>query len=226
VEVDGRSLLERHLTVLASQGIDSITVIGGYLAGMLVAPKYQLKINHSYAATNMVWTLFCAESDIEGDILIAYGDIVYSPNILHKMMKSKADIAVAVDLEWESYWRARNENPLEDAESLKMTVDNQIIEIGKKPQSIDEIQGQYMGIIRCSPYGASKLKEIFYAARKIGFIGSKPVKKAYMTDLIQFIIDSGQRVEAVPVKGDWIEIDTVSDLLNPETTRRLTGFFN
>jgi choline kinase len=174
----------------------------------------------------MLWTLFCAESDMEGDILIAYGDIVYSPNILKKMLKSTADIAVAIDLEWESYWRARNEDPLDDAETLKMAADGQILEIGKKPQTIQEIEGQYMGIIRCSPRGVSQLKEMYHAAKRCGFIGGKPIRNAYMTDFIQLLIDTGHRVEAVPVKGEWVEVDTVEDLMNPITRQRLNSFYN
>jgi NDP-sugar pyrophosphorylase family protein len=33
-----------------------------------------------------------------------------------------------------------------------------------------------------------------------------------MTDLLQGIIDSGFPVKAIPVKGQWIEIDTFKDL--------------
>ena len=222
VEVDGQSLLERQLAVLATEFIHPIVLIGGYLIEMLKRPGIELRINPRYAETNMVWTLFCAEDDLEGDILLGYGDIVYSREILQALLKSKADIAVAIDLEWESYWRARNENPLDDAETLKLANDGQILEIGLKPKSLAEIEGQYMGLMKFSAKGTQLLKKTFNDAKLAGTLRGKPIEKAYMTDLLQAMIDLHYRLDAVSVRGGWVEVDTVSDLLSPVTRDRLS----
>ena len=42
-----------------------------------------------------------------------------------------------------------------------------------------------------------------------------------MTDLIQELIFSGERVSPIFTKDPWIEIDTVEDLNNEITTKRL-----
>lgn len=63
-------------------------------------------------------------------------------------MQSTADIAVTIDKEWESYWRARNENPLDDAETLKFRVDSAISKVEQKPKSLDEVECQYMGLMK------------------------------------------------------------------------------
>ena len=39
-------------------------------------------------------------------------------------------------------------NPLSDAETLKIDDNGNIFELGKKPNSFDEIEGQYIGIIK------------------------------------------------------------------------------
>jgi L-glutamine-phosphate cytidylyltransferase len=160
----------------------------------------------------MVWTLFSAEEELEGDVIVSYGDIVYSSEILQALLKSTADIAVTIDKDWECYWRARNENPLDDAETLKLREDGTISEIGKKPKSLDEIEGQYMGLMRFSAKGIKQIKDIFHAAVANGELLGKNVENAYMTDLLQTVIISGQRITAVPVYGGWIEVDTVDDL--------------
>lgn len=221
VEVDGHSLLDRQLAVLATEAIHPIVLIGGYLVEMLQRPEIELRINPSYANTNMVWTLFCAEDDLEGDVLLCYGDIVYSRVILQALLESKADIAVAIDLEWESYWRARNENPLDDAETLKLAADGRILEIGQKPKTLAEIEGQYMGLIKLSGKGVKAFKHIFHDAIKTGNLLGKAVEKAYMTDLLQAIINFGYQVYSVPVRGGWVEVDTVTDLLSAATKDRL-----
>ena len=40
------------------------------------------------------------------------------------------------------------EDPLADAETLKLGEDGSIVELGKKPTSYDEIQGQYVRLSR------------------------------------------------------------------------------
>jgi L-glutamine-phosphate cytidylyltransferase len=164
---------------------------------------------------------FCAEDDLEGDVLLCYGDIVYSREILQALLKSKADIAVAIDLDWESYWRARNEDPLDDAETLKLAADRRILEIGQKPKSLAEIEGQYMGLMKFSAKGLQLLKKTFHDAKSTGNLRGKTLEKAYMTDLLQAMIDLHYRLDAVSVRVGWVEVDTVSDLNSDVTRSRL-----
>ena len=74
VEVDGVSLLDRQLSVLRSEGVADISLIGGYRSDMLKRPGLRLEMNPRYAETNMVWTLFSAEQALQGDLVLAYGD--------------------------------------------------------------------------------------------------------------------------------------------------------
>ena len=221
VEIDGRSLLDRQLDVLNSENVDPIIVVGGYRAEMLRRDNIKLHINPLFSETNMVWTLFCAEDDLDGEMILSYGDIVYSRDILRSLLKSEADIAVAIDLDWESYWRTRNDDPLDDAETLKISSDGRILEIGQKPKSLKEIEGQYMGVMKFSAKGVALMSKVYHDANKTGDLCGKPVKKAYMTDLLQAMIDLGYRVDAVPVHGGWIEVDTVQDLIKEYNILRI-----
>ncbi len=222
VEVGGRSLIDRQLDVLHSRGLDRIIVIGGYRADKLCRPDFELRLNTRYAETNMVWTLFSAEDELNGDVIVAYGDIVYSGAILDKLLASRADIAVAVDKDWERYWRARSDDPLSDAESLKLGEDGRILELGQRPESIEEIQGQYMGLMKFSAKGLACLKEVFHVAKSNQNLRGKHPEQAYMTDLIQLVIDCEFRVDAVLVHGGWVEIDTVADCESDITRSRLS----
>lgn len=221
VEVEGRSLLDRQLDVLHAEGVSPIILIGGYLADRLRRPGIALKRNPRYAKTNMVWTLFCAKEELTGEVIVAYGDIVYSRTTVRALLDSRADIAVTIDLDWEAYWRVRYEDPLADAETLKLAPDGRILEIGQKPRSLADIEGQYMGLTKFSPRGIDILKQVFYGARRSGNLCGKSVDKAYMTDMLQAIINSGSAIQAVPVSGGWVEVDTVHDLKSESTARRL-----
>jgi choline kinase len=221
VEIDGISLIERQIKILKDMKLDNILMIGGYKANMLVRKDADLKINDRYHETNMVWTLFSAEDEFEGEVIVSYGDIVYSSKVLKALLKSDYDIAVTVDTDWENYWQARNENPLDDAESLKLDSGGDIIEIGKKPKSVNEIDAQYMGLMKFSQKGINQVKKIFHNALEVGYLLGKPIETAYMTDLLQATINEGYSVHSVPVSGGWIEIDTVEDLQSEYTLDRV-----
>ena len=221
VEVDGRSLLDRQLDILTSEGVSDIVIIGGYLADKLKGRGTRQYHNPRYDETNMVWTLFCAENELEGDVIVTYGDIVYSADVLKALLADTSDIAVTIDLDWEEYWRARLEDPLSDAETLKLSDEGHILELGKNPKSMDEIEGQYMGLMKFSSSGVEKLKNVFKESLKKGFIQGKNPENAYMTDLIQEMIDEGHTVQSVPVHGGWIEVDTVEDLESEVTLKRI-----
>ena len=221
VEIDGISLIDRQLSVLKAEGLDNIIMAGGYKSEMLKREGIKLKLNPRYFETNMVWTLFSVEEELDGDVIVSYGDIVYSREILQTLLESTADIAVIIDKEWESYWRERNEEPLDDAETLKLRADGTIREIGQSPQSLDEIEGQYIGLMKFSAQGVSQMKETFYEALESGELLGKPIENSYMTDLLQALINSEKLVTSIPVYGDWVEIDTVSDLKSQVTLERV-----
>ncbi len=228
VEVKGKSLIDRQLEVLRFEGVHNITVIGGYRADKLTNPNITLRYNPKYNSTNMLWTLFCAKDQLNSDedIIISYGDIVYSHKILNELISSNADIALSVDLNWESYWRSRSPDPLEDAETLRFDKNSILTEIGQKPRAINEIQGQYMGLIKFSKNGQKKLRSVFQKGVDNGDIRGKIPEKAYMTDLMQMMIDEGISIKSIGIQDYWVEVDTVEDLLSEETRIRLDHIAN
>lgn len=223
VEVNGKSLLDSQLDILRSASISNITVIGGYKGDMLKDKQVELIVNDKYDKTNMVFSLFCAEEKLNGECLITYGDIVYSNKILAQLLQSTDDIAVVIDKNWQTYWESRFPSPLDDAETLKFTDNNLITEIGNKANSLSEINGQYIGLMKFSDKGLQQLKHLYRNLCSKGSCMGKPIKDAYMTDLIQEAINAGYPVKAVPVFSDWIEVDSVSDLQSETTTQRHTN---
>ena len=223
VEIAGTTLLDLQLEVLRSRGIDEIVLVGGYRSQMLRDKGSRLYVNPRFAETNMAWTLFCAEKELNGNVIVTYGDIVYSGEVLDRLIASPADIGVAIDLAWESYWNVRNTNPLDDAESLRLGNDGRIREIGGRPGSLDEIEGQYMGLMKFTHEGLKSLESV--AKRLLVQLksGAVPLENSFMTDLLQIAIDSGVRVDSVPVHGRWVEVDTVSDLHLPLTLERVAA---
>ena len=79
VPLVGQSLLGRQVDTLKQCGIDDIHIATGYRSDQLEALGFATTKNPRFDSTNMVETLFSALPFIRqtGDLVIAYGDIVY-----------------------------------------------------------------------------------------------------------------------------------------------------
>ncbi len=215
-ELGGQTLIGRQLGVLRACGVSDIVIVGGYRAEMLRLQGTRQIINADWADTNMVESLFAAEAEFGDDLIVAYSDIVYEPRVLEALLAADADTSVVVDLDWRAYWEFRFEDPLSDAESLRFGDNGSIIDIGNKVENIDEIEAQYIGLMRFKGNGIDAIRS---ARRSMSANGrpwkrKRPVEKAYMTDLLMEMILCGERVASVAVRSGWLEIDTVEDYEN------------
>ena len=97
----GKSLLERHIHTLREAGIDDIHIATGYLAEKIETLGFGTSFNSRFAETNMVESLFCAMDYIrqDGDLIIAYGDIVYERENLNAVLACNDEIALMIDAE-------------------------------------------------------------------------------------------------------------------------------
>jgi choline kinase len=212
VEYQGKPILDYQLETLRSCGINDIVVVKGYQAEILQREGVRFIVNPDYAATNMVYTLFCAEQELMGDTIISYGDIIYNKQILEKLLNCEDDIAVIVDKKWRLLWKQRMTDPLMDAETMKISSRGEIIELGRKPKDYNDIQGQYIGLIGFSANVIDKIKNFYYSLEQSKVYDGMTFKNMYMTSFIQEIIDHLIPVKAVFIEGGWIEIDRLSDL--------------
>ena len=151
----------------------------------------------------------CAKQLMLGDedIIVAYGDIIYEQCVLEKLIEQEGDVVISADTHWLDLWKQRMENPIEDAESFKLLPDsNQLIGLGKKIESVEDAQAQYIGLIK---FSAPVLKEIIEAYLELG---NDITKNMYLTDFLQHLIDNGMNVVSSLHQRRWLEVDTVDDL--------------
>ena len=214
VELCGRPMLHRQLDVLRIAGLKNIALVSGYRADRLHVRGITVVENPRYATTNMVTTLFCAESQMNPgeDLIVAYGDIVYEPRVLEAVLQSRAPLAIAVDRQWRRLWEARMEEPLEDAETLKLLEGDRIVELGKKPEGYEDVQGQYMGLIKVRGDQVRAFLDAWHAMDRDALYDGKDFDNMYMTSFLQHLIDSGWDARAAFTDGGWVEIDTAEEL--------------
>ena len=216
VEYKGKSIITTILETMHNCGIEDIAIVGGYKIDVLKEYLKDQTIvffeNKEYEKTNMVSTFFCAEEWMDDDLIISYADIMYTDSLLQKVLSEPSPISTSVDLEWLELWKCRMDNPLADAETMKLDDFGNIVELGKKPKSYDEIHGQYMGLIKIKKELIGEIVEFYATLSRDAMYDGKSFTQMYMTSFLQMIIDHIMPIKAVLVHGGWIEIDCVQDM--------------
>jgi len=205
-KVGGRTIVEHQLSALRAEGINEIVIVTGYRGHMLSKLGCEVIRNRSWKRTNMVASLLCAVERFDGPAIVSYADILYGKDTVYELKKQKNDIVVVYDLDWKTLWNARFDRPLQDAESFVIDADSRIRDIGQKVQNIDEIQGQYTGLMRFSAQAFSWIKN--FADQQTENV----MNKMDMTTLLRLLMQQDYPVCGMAISGGWCEIDTTKDL--------------
>lgn len=207
VELHKKPLLLYQIEALKNAGIDDIGIVVGYARECLESyiKKFKLHsiINPQWADSNMIYSLYCAKEWLmDSDrVVVSYSDIFYSVAAIDSLLKSKDDIGILHSTQWRKLWELRFDEPLLDAESFKQS--NGILqEIGLKAQNLDEIQGQYMGLLSFSTQG---LRTLFSLSENLP-------KTTDSTTLLNTLLKNGQNIACVPYNGIWGECDNKDDV--------------
>ncbi|RYY82543.1 MAG: phosphocholine cytidylyltransferase family protein [Comamonadaceae bacterium] len=212
VELRGQCLLDRQLAALRAAGISEIGIVTGYRRELIAQHVQGQGVaefhNPRWSETNMVSSLEAADAWLAAEpCIVSYSDIFYQPGGVQALMRSTAALALTYDPHWLRLWQQRFADPLSDAETFRLRPDGTLSEIGNKPTSVDQVQGQYMGLLRFTPQGWAEVGRIRAALPPL------VRDKAHMTGTLQAVIAEGRvPVHAVPYEQEWGEIDSADDL--------------
>ncbi|SMC23439.1 Choline kinase [Andreprevotia lacus DSM 23236] len=200
-----RRLLDWQLTALRAAGINQIAIVRGYSAASFTEPVQYFE-NPRWAETNMVRTLAEARSWLEADdCIVSYSDIFYSAATVRALAANGDELAISYDPDWLAVWQKRFDDPLADAETFRRHADGRLAEIGARSDSVEAIEGQYMGLLKFTPDAWQRV------AALLDERGST-ADKLDMTSLLRHGLAAGWRIGTVPVVGPWGEVDSASDL--------------
>jgi choline kinase len=210
----GKPIIGWQLAVLRMAGVEDIVVVTGHCREAIDFPGVRYYHNSQYATTNMVESLMCARSEFNQDFIMAYADILYDINLCRLVINSPYDIAVAVDTNWRDYWNFRYGTTEKDLESLKVSSDGRIEELGSPVVGSAGVDYRYIGLIKFSVKGAAQAAELYdeKSVRQESWIASgKSFHQGYMTDLLNELIQATINIRPVVSRNGWLEFDTADD---------------
>jgi len=215
LDFGGKTLLERQLSSYKKCGIEDISLVRGYKKSKINYKGIKYYDNDDYKSNNILNSIFYAEEVINDNIIISYSDILFEPFIVQRVLDSDHDISVVVDIDWKDYYIDRKEHPLSEAENVIFNSNNEVVKIGKIATEKEEVHGEFIGMIKLNNRGAEIFKQNFHRVKKLywnkPFQRAKIFQKAYLTDMIQELVDIGAEVHCVIIERGWKEIDTVED---------------
>lgn len=212
----GKTIIERQIEIYRRNGIQDIIIVRGYEADKITYEDVKYYTNAEYNSTNMVESLLTARSELDDDTIVSYSDILFSDAMLKGMMNAKENFVVAVDKTWQEYWTMRYGRADFDTESLELNNAGNIVSLGLPDVSPDKIDARYVGILKFSKEGLAAILEIMNQnyeeyLNKPWKQSGKTIRQAYMTDLLQAVIEAGKDVKAQIFYHGWIEFDTNED---------------
>ncbi len=208
LDVGGKSLLQRTIDNITSNGITDFVFVTGYLNEMIEDhvrsnnPGISIEFLHNadFENNNNSYSLWMTRSAVKESILLLDSDILFDKGIISELLKCGKENALALNSSHEP-----------DEEQMKVVVDSTGIvrQIGKHIP-LASSAGESIGIELFSPYFVNEL----YAILNRKIILENNVNEFYETSF-QEVIDKGKessQIHAVDVSDFMcMEIDTAED---------------
>lgn len=230
VQVGKHPILSWQWKALAAAGVAELVIIRGYLAEVLtpfaqgLVPSTTFVDNPEWTTNNVLLSLACARQFLDEPVLISYSDILFTPAVAKAAVESAAELGLVIDRQFRDIYEGRTEHPLDEAEVSSVSDDGGVAKVGKRALPADESVGEFIGLAKLGERGVAvfadaldALLERYRGRDAEPFQRAATFRNAYLTDLLQEIIDTGAAapfggVRPVWIEGQWREIDTAQDL--------------
>ena len=216
VKVNGKSIIERQLSILKRNKISDIIVITGPHNEKFTFEKIKYIHDENYRKHDQLGSLMSASKEIYGDVIILFADIIFEDVILEKILKSKSNISIAVDMNWQETYARKTDTEFDEADKVSFEKGN-VSRIFKTMTERDkkfEI-GEFIGLMKLTKNGSKQLMDCYQKldGHEGKFHDAESKEKAKLVDFLQELIENKIKIEPIRINGKWCEIDTEQDLV-------------
>ena len=219
LEINGKSIIQRQIELFKKYNINDIIIITG--------PHKEFGISNvtyvedtNYENHDVLGSLMAASNFLNGEVLTCYSDVLFNEEILKQILNFNGEIGIPIDLDWEKNYLDRIQHPKSEADNVILN-QKTILKIKKNISlcNSNEVIGEFLGPVIFSENGSKIFVEAYKKLRNThngSFHNSLSLKKAYLTDMIQELIDNNIKIDPIIIRGKWCEIDTMEDLKKAE----------
>jgi choline kinase len=200
---NGITILESQLETLKKVGIKDISIITGYLSEQVEAKiKYindiniEIIYNPFYEDYNNLYSLWMAKYSMDQEIVTINGDDIFTETAIELLLERDEDIVMSIS----------RKDHYDDDDMKVVTVGERVIKVGKQI-SINECNGESVGIIKYSKKGANLLKNELETMVKSGEHKGSFYLEALQSMMNRNILVSYQEIPT----SEWQEMDFHAD---------------
>jgi phosphoenolpyruvate phosphomutase len=211
IPVNGKPLLSRLVERCKRQGVDAVTIVGGYKADTIPTEKIDLIVNHEYATSGELSSLLTASSGFCDDMVVIYGDLVFRGYVLRSLLESDREMTIVVDSQSKSdegsgvadlaYCSAPDDRTLWGQDILleHLSTDNTLNE--------KQADGRWIGMLRVKGIGREWLKNALKKLKE-----KQNFNELSLRHLINQILSDGNPIRVIYIHGHWIDVNSIADL--------------
>ena len=216
IKINNNSIMGIQLDLFKNKKIDNIIIITGPNADKFNFKNVTYINDTNHKKHDVLGSLMVAKSHMNNEMITTYSDIIFDEKILNSIMEFKGDIGIAVEVNWEKRYINRDQHPKSEADNV-IIQNGEILKIRKNisESKDDQIIGEFIGLMKLSKEGAKIFKNKYSELEKthIGKFHNAPsLERAYLTDMLQELINSGLKISPIIINGNWCEIDTPQDI--------------
>jgi phosphoenolpyruvate phosphomutase len=207
----GKPIMTWHTDAFRRQGIRRIGAVRGYCKQAIDLADIHYFDNDDYATTGELASLYAARDFLRGDVVIAYGDIVFDEFILRNLLSQGGEISIAVDGGWKLRGRTDTKRDLVvtsgayDPMGLSTC---QLVRMGAVEPEV--ATGEWIGLLHLRAEKTEKLVKLLDH-----FASEEPetLRSGDIPGLLNRLVAAGETVSVVHTFGHWYDLDEQKDLL-------------
>jgi choline kinase len=208
LEFGGRTLLERHLAILADLDVDEVVLVLGFEHGQVEAELARLGrrdvevlINDRYTLGSVLTMHVARDAVVRGgDVLVMDADVLYDPRILERLVAGPSTDRLLIDRGF-----------IPGDEPVKVCVKDGVpVEFRKRlpPDLVYDTIGESVGFFRFAPATARRFADI--VAR---YVDTGRADQPHEEAIRDLLFEGVNGLDVADVTGlAWIEIDFPDDV--------------
>jgi phosphoenolpyruvate phosphomutase len=210
--IAGKPLLRRLVEAFKKEGINDITVVGGYRADAIDTSGIRLVVNEKHAQTGELASLACAAKSFTADTVISYGDLLFRSYILRDLVESDSDFCVVVDSSQTPQAGASNTDFAYCSTGDDRALFGQKVWLDSVNSSASEAktgtpQGRWMGLLNVRGGGRERLVQMLETLKARADFDTLD-----MAALLNALVAAGERIEVQYVHGHWRGVNDLDEL--------------
>jgi len=215
VEVGGTPLLHRLVGQLRQAHIKDIVVVRGYGKAEVHAPDVRFVDAADYEGACELVSLAETLPQLEGDVVISFGDILFRKYILNNLLAEEHDLVIVAD----AAWRDRNgvdryHDYVQATRPYSLEYDETPVLLARMDPLIarEQVDGEWIGLLKATARGTQAIRGSIERLRE-----RPDFRRLRFKDLFADLVDAGHQLHVLYITGHWLDVDNLEDLNRAQT---------